>query len=127
MYRVAEGTQLNVPSDVDPMGFGRGFENEDAEVHLVVRDHGRAKKRNEILPQITAFLDPFCSDPNLLFFAGPNTCADVQFAVFGSGESGEDAVFTFADPTTPVRRATTTLLRGGDILQAVIDTRIETR
>ena len=125
IYRVAEGTQQSLPPGVDPMGFGRGYENEGAEVHLVVRDHGRVKRR-DLLPQITNFLDPYCSDPNLLYFAGKNLCADTHFAVFGAQEAGEDAVYAFAD-MQPVRRAKATLLRDGDVVRAVIETRIRRR
>lgn len=123
IYRTPVGTALDLPPSVDPMGFGRGFENADAEVHLVVRDHGRARNR-DLLPQTTAFLDPYCSDPNLLYFAGRNTCVDTHFAVFGAWEAGTDAVYAFADPSRPVRRANATLQRTGDVLQAVVKTRI---
>lgn len=125
IYKVAEDTQLSLPPGVDPMGFGRGYENAGAEVHLVVRDHGRAKRR-DLLPQITNFLDPYCSDPNLLYFAGKNLCVDTHFAVFGAQEAGEDAVFAFANMRR-VPRAKATLLRDGDVIRAVIETRIRNR
>lgn len=125
IYKAPEGTPFALPSGVDPMGFGRGYENEGAEFHLVIRDHGK-KKNRDLLPQITNFLDPYCSDPNLLYFSGRNLCVDTHFAVFGPQESGEDAVYAFAD-MQPVRRAKATLLRDGDVVRAVIDTRIATR
>ena len=125
IYKVAADTRQSLPPGVDPMGFGRGYENEAAEIHLVVRDHGRAKRR-DLLPQITNFLDPYCSDPNLLYFAGKNLCVDTHFAVFGAQEAGKDAVFAFANMRR-VPRATATLLRDGDVIRAVIETRIRNR
>ncbi len=125
IYRTPAGAlSFDGSSVVDPMGFGRGFENPNAEVHLVVRDHG-ARVRGNLLVQITNFLEPFCSDPNLWFYAGENLCADVQFAVFGPAESGEDAVYAFAD-MQPVNRASATLIRNGDVIQAVVRTTIDT-
>jgi len=126
IYSGPKGTQLELPPGADPMGFGRGLENPMAEIHLVVRDHGRAKRR-DLLPQITNFLDPYCSDPNLLYFAGPNTCADTHFAVFGPRESGARDVLAFADPSKPVRGAQAYLLRDGDVVRTVIETRISNK
>ena len=125
VYRSAVGEALNLagPSLVDPMGLGRAFDQTDAEVHLVVRDHGEAVD-DDLSTQILNFLEPYCSDPNLGWFAGKRTCADVQFAVFGPGESGTDAVYAFGDPATPLRRATATLVRNGDMLQAIVETRV---
>lgn len=125
IYRSADGVPLNLagPSLVDPMGLGRAFEKTDAEVHLIVRDHGKVVE-GELSTQILNFLEPHCSDPNLGWFAGKNTCADVQFAVFAPGESGDDAVYAFGDPTTPLRRAYAKLVRNGDMLQAIIETRV---
>ena len=125
IYRSAPGGGLDLAGTniVDPLGFGRAFENPEAEVHLVVRDHGR-KVRRGLLEQITNFLEPYCSDPNLLFYSGRNICADVQFAVFAPGESGEDSVFAFGDPPKLVRRASAHLYRNTDMLVAVVETRI---
>lgn len=123
-YRSAADTPLSLgPNVVDPLGLGRALENPDAEVHLVLRDHGR-KVRNGMIAQITNFLEPYCSDPLFLFYAGPNTCQDVQFAVFGPGESGEDSVFAFGRPPKRVRRASAYLFRNGDMIQAVVETRL---
>jgi len=123
-YRSAADVPLTLgPNVVDPLGLGRAFENPDAEVHLVLRDHGR-KVNGGLITQITNFLEPFCSDPLLLFFSGPNICQDVQFAVFGPHESGVDSVFGFGDPPTRVPRAKAYLLRNGDMVQAVVETRL---
>ena len=124
-YKVTDNTPLALPPGADPMGFGRGLENENAEIHLVIRDHGRVNREGRIA-QITNFLDPYCSDPNLLYFAGDNLCADEQFAIFAPGESGDHAVYAFADPASPIRRAKATLLRDGDVVRAVVKTRIDT-
>ncbi len=117
------GLDLSGPNSVDPLGLGRAFENVDAEVHLVVRDHGR-RVRGGLITQITNFLEPYCSDPNLLYFSGDNICADVQFSVFAPGESGEDAVFAFGDPPRKQRHSSAYLFRNGDMLQAVVETRV---
>ena len=121
-YRSATDVPLSLgPNIVDPMGLGRALENPDAEVHLVLRDHGRTVSDGRIA-QITNFLEPFCSDPLLLFYSGDNTCRDVQFAVFGPGESGLDTVFAFGDPPQRVRHASAYLFRNGDMIQAVLET-----
>jgi len=124
-YRGAPDVPLSLgPNVVDPLGLGRALENPDAEVHLVLRDHGRVV-RGGLIAQITNFLEPFCSDPLLMFYSGPNTCRDVQFAVFGPGESGADSVFAFGDPPNRIRRASAHLFRNGDMLQAVVETRLK--
>lgn len=124
-YRSAADVPLSLgPGAVDPLGLGRALENPNAEVHLVVRDHG-PRIRGALITQITNFLEPFCSDPNLLFFSGPNTCQDVQFAIFGANESGIDSVYAFSDPEKPVRRARAHLVRNGDMVQAIVETRIK--
>ena len=124
IYRSAPGG-LNLAGStiVDPMGLGRAFENPDAEIHLVVRDHG-ARVPGGVIEQTGSFLDPYCSDPNLLYFAGDNLCADRQFAVFGPGESGADDVWNFGNPNTKQRGAKAILFRNGDMVQAVVRTRV---
>jgi hypothetical protein len=122
IYKSPADTQLTMPSGIDPMGFGRTYENEDAEIHLVVRDHGKAVP-GQALVQITSFLDPYCSDPNLLYFSGDNLCVDTQFAVFGPQDSGDAPVYAFSDMQA-VDGAHATLLRHGNVVQAVIETRV---
>jgi len=127
VYRSASDVALSLgPNVVDPLGLSGALENPDAEVHLVLRDHGRVV-RGGLIAQITNFLEPYCSDPLLLFYSGTNTCKDVQFAVFGPGESGADSVFAFGDPPRRIRRASAYLLRNGDMLQAVLETRLTRR
>ena len=123
LYKTETGQPLNLPPSVDPMGGKRGLENPNAEIHLIIRDHGMRARGDNMIPQITAFLDPYCSDPNLLYFAGPNICQDVQFAVFAPTESGKDVVRSFADGA-PVHKGKAFLLRDGDSVRAVVDTRL---
>jgi hypothetical protein len=124
IYRSPEGAlDFTGPSLVDPMGLGRALENADAEIHLIVRTHGTSV-RGGMISQITGFLDPYCSDPTLLYFAGTNTCADVQFSVFGPGESGEDTIYAFGETPTEVRNGRAFLIRNTDMVQAVIETRV---
>ncbi|MEO0422803.1 MAG: hypothetical protein AAF184_10735 [Pseudomonadota bacterium] len=125
LYKSEAGVALDLagPSLIDPMGLRRALDNPEAEVHLIVRTHGDVQ-RGDAFAQVANFLDPYCSDPNLGYFAGDNLCADVQFAVFGAGESGEDAVYSFADPASPLAGARAVLTRNGDAIQAVIETRV---
>lgn len=120
------GEYLDLPPGVDPLGLGTAFESENAEIHLIVRDHGRAHP-TDLVTQITNLVDPYCSDPNILYYAGPNVCHDEQFAVFGTGESGEDSVYAFADMSRALPRARAVMLRGRDSVRVVIETRINRR
>lgn len=110
---------------LDPMGLGTAYVNPDAEVHLVVRDHGRAY-RHATVAQVTNFLEPWCSDPLLGFEGGRNTCQDIQAAVFAPGEAGRDEVYRLADGAR-VRGAFAHLFRAGDAIQAVVETRVRDR
>lgn len=123
IYKSEPGLDFAGPSVVDPMGFGRAFEDPNAEVHLVVRDHG-AVVAGDLATQILNFLEPHCSDPNLGWFAGDNTCADAQFAIFAPGESGEDAMYALADPSQPLPSSRATLVRNGEMVQAIVETRV---
>lgn len=123
LYRSTPGTQLALPPGADPMGFGRGLESSQAEIHLVIRDHGAVSSRG-FISQITNFLDPYCSDPNLLYIAGPNLCVDRQFAVFAPGESGSQPIQSFDNPAVPVVGAKAHLSRSGDVVRAVVRTRL---
>ena len=119
LYQGASGEDL--PDTVDPMNLNRTLTSSNAEVHLVMRDHGR-RHRRDYESQISAFLDPYCSDPNLLYFAGPNLCQDVQFAVFAADQDSDAEVFAFADPTQPLQRARARLTRGDGVIQAIVET-----
>ncbi|MEN8260717.1 MAG: hypothetical protein ABFS02_09055 [Pseudomonadota bacterium] len=126
IYRSEDGQPLaisNAAAIADPMGLGAGYSDTDAEVHLVVRDHGRRVPAGEI-QQISSFLDPYCSDPNLLYFAGQNVCADAQFAIFGPDESGSDVVMAFGNPPSEVNGASAYLIRNGDAIQVIVRTRL---
>lgn len=125
IYRSDAALDLSGSQVVDPLGLGTSYRSTGAEVHLIVRDHGRAR-RDGLLTQITNFLEPYCSDPLLLFEAGDNLCADVQYAIFAQGEAGLDGVFSFANGM-PVHGASAYLVRQGDMLQAVVETRVRDR
>ncbi len=110
---------------VDPLGPGRAFSNPDAEVHLVLRDHGK-RVRHDWITQISSYLDPCCSDPLLAYEGGDNECVDIQFAVFAPVESGKDSVFAAADGRF-LPGSTAYLFRQGDMLQAVVETNVRRR
>ena len=126
IYRSTGGQPLQIPNAgaiADPLGLGSGLTNQDAEIHLVVRDHGRRMRGGETM-QISSFLDPYCSDPNLLYFAGENVCADAQFAIFAPGEEGSDAIVTATSAPEQVDGASAYLVRNGDAIQAIVNTRL---
>lgn len=126
LYRTAaEGLNLQGNHIVDPLGLGRAFSNPGAEVHLVLRDHGK-RVRHDQVSQITGFLDPYCSDPLLGVEGGDNLCVDIQFAVFAPGESGKDSVFAAADGRF-LHKASAYLFRQGDMLQAIVETNVHWR
>lgn len=123
IYRTqAEGLNLGGANLIDPMGLGRGYSNPGAEVHLVVRDHGR-RVRHDRISQITGFLDPYCSDPALGVEGGRNVCEDIQFAVFAPGEAGKDSVFAVTDGRL-LSSSSAYLFRQGDALQAIVETNV---
>lgn len=126
IYRTGgEPLQLMGDQVIDPMQTGNGFWNTDAEIHLVVRDHGRVK-REGLTAQITNFLEPYCSDPLLMFEGGRNRCQDIQAAVYAPGETGQDAVYRL-DNGQFISNASALLFRQGDAVQAVVETRIRDR
>ena len=116
---------LSGPQSVDPLLTNVGFINRNSEVHLVVRDHGRVV-RGAIVTQITNFLEPYCSDPLLGWQGGDNRCEDIQAAVYATDEQGKDAVYRLSDGQM-LSYASAYLFRQGDVMQAVVDTRIPDR
>lgn len=110
---------------VDPLATGLGWVNFSAEVHLIVRDHGRVRQAG-LVTQITNFLEPYCSDPLLGWDGGKNTCKDIQAAVFAVDEEGKDGVYRLSDGQS-LSYGSAYLFRQGDMLQAVVDTRIPDR
>ena len=87
-----------------------------------MRSHDRVVPSGRII-QITNFLEPFCSDPNLGFVAGQNLCQDRQIAMFASGEDGLDGVTSLATGNL-LSNARAYLFRQGDAMQAVVETRV---
>ena len=125
IYKTPDPLMLMGDQTIDPMGLGVGLTSDAAEVHLVVRDHGR-KRSDGVIAQVTNFLEPYCSDPRLLFDAGSNVCQDVHFAIFAPGEIGQDAVYRFADGQMH-SGAAAYLFRQGDAVLAVVETAIKDR
>lgn len=123
IYRSAQsGLNLGGDQVIDPLGLGTGFHNTDAEIHLVVRGHGRRVPHGRIT-QITNFLEPFCSDPDLGFVGGDNLCDDKQVAMYAPGETGVEAMISLANGSL-LSNARAYLFRQGDVLQAVVETRV---
>ena len=123
IYRSSAGLTLPGPNLIDPLGLGVGYENPEAEVHLVLRDHG-PRVRGQEIAQTTIFLDPSCSDPSREFFAGRNICADVQFAIIAPREQGSDSVYACDRPVSPVPYAEAQLFRNGDALVATCESHV---
>ena len=125
IYRTDTEQDLGGSQVVDPMGLGKTLTSRDAEIHLVVRDHGRVDQ-DGLIAQISNFLEPYCSDPVLLFEGGDNTCRDIQFAIFAPGETGQDSVHRMHNGSTMYRSAAY-LFRQGDVVQAIVDTKVRDR
>ena len=125
LYRSPANLDLNGPQLIDPLGQGRAFENPEAEIHVVVRDHGRVDRDN-LFAQLTNFLEPSCSDPTMLYEGGRRLCQDIQAAVFAPGESGQDGVYRLSDGQL-LSNASAVLFRQGDAVQIVLESRIPDR
>ncbi|GAB4200633.1 MAG: hypothetical protein Tsb002_36870 [Wenzhouxiangellaceae bacterium] len=123
IYR-SDQASLDLGGDqvIDPLGLGTAFHDVNAEIHLVVRSHGNRVPAGRIT-QITNFLEPFCSDPNLGFVSGDNLCQDQQVAMFASGESGLESMISLTGGGM-LANARAYLFRQGDALQAVVETRV---
>lgn len=75
-------------------GSSYGFcgSDEEPEIHVVIRDHGKVVNKNKI-EQLTRFTDPSCSD-----LGGPNVCSDigaVGFAVTQIDDKYESDIGNF--------------------------------
>ncbi len=93
---------------------------EKAEIHIVVRSHGRRISGKE-LEQITRFLDPGCQD-----LGGPNVCEDIQFAVHLPGPAkSESPVFWFPNlhGGEQIIGAASTLFRDQQGVRVVVETK----
>ncbi len=126
IYRTPRELNLGAKTIVDPMGLNRALDNPDAEIHLIVRDHGDVAWW-DLDSQILSFLDPYCVDPLLKTGSGPNVCADKQAAIFGAGQEGEKDVYTLDAEPKRVRGASARLIRNGDVVQAIVETRLNVR
>lgn len=122
LYRTDPSTE-SLPDNTDPFGLGGGYVDENAEVHLVVRDHG-APINGDLVSQLVGYLDPYCADPRLVVDGGPNVCRDKQFAIFGPQESGSEPMRAFATGGADVPRSRAILMRDAGVLRAVIETQI---
>ena len=104
----------------------QGWTNPDAEVHLVLRHHGAAVEEAGF-SQITNVLDPYCSDPLILYEgekANGNICSDKQDVIVMAGESGELPVHEFGTGT-PIEGARTIVnRRGNDLIQFILETHV---
>lgn len=116
-FLMLDGAQI-----VDPLATGLGLINMAAEIHLVVRDHGRAR-REGFVTQVSNFLEPFCSDPLLGYEGGRNLCVDVQAAVYAPDEDGLDEVVDLSNGRA-LSFAQAHLFRQGDVVQAILKTHI---
>ena len=126
IYRSPAGLNLGAETIVDPLGLNRALDNVNAEIHLVVRDHGDVVRR-DYEAQILSFLDPYCVDPLLRTGSGANVCADKQAAVYGANQAGEKDVYTLDPVPERVPGASATLIRNGDVIQAIVETHLDTR
>lgn len=109
LYRTVD--PLAVDEGIDFKGLSRGWTSPDAEVHLVVRDHGPVVYENDgYLEQISSFNDMF-----------DGCCENVQAAPFASNEEGDKMLYVMADQTE-IEGTQAVLNRRGDLLQAIIST-----
>lgn len=108
---------LGSGSIIDPLGLGETFTNPDAEVNIVIRDHGDAVDGDSIA-QITNYIDPYC------FPVTENICRDAQVAFFGSTESGAKNLLNLSDRTI-LENSTVTLNRNGDQLTVIVQTKLD--
>lgn len=121
---------LHSDANVDPFGLNRGWTNPDAEIHAVIRTHGKAIfKHDRYVQQTTNVFDDFCSDPAFLYkgskFNG-NLCADIQDVLSPPGVGGELPLGVMrSDPPRHVKGGRAIFYRRGDHVQASIETNIK--
>lgn len=112
---------LSLPYAMDPMELGVTLFNPNAEVHLIIRDHGVSVGD---VTQTLADVDDYCDDPPFLW-SGPkqhttgNVCSDFQAVAFAAGEAGMKKL-TFVETGTESEESAAQLFRRGDGLQAII-------
>jgi len=128
LYETQHG-HLDLDSGMDPLDLRTGLRSaKNAEVHLIVRDHGSAIMKNDgYIAQITNFLDPYCEDPLLGFIGnlsdGSRLCVDVQAALFAPCVSGSAPMWRLpmTDPPVQATAAEARLMRRGDSLLAIVE------
>ena len=86
----------------------------DAEIHLVVRNHGPAIP-GIVDQQLTEYMDPGCSDAG-----GPNTCFDEQYTIFMAGdEISQSVMYRFADGSV-VEGSRVMLVRQDGVIKSIM-------
>ena len=126
MYRTTDSLQLDL--NIDPMQLGRGWENPEAEVHFVVRDHGKVVTEEKgYIDQMTGLMDPFCEDPNLAYVgeeANGSVCRDIQDVLFAPGVDGEKMLHVFPGGAT-IEGTRVIFERRSNMLQAIVETKLQ--
>ncbi len=108
---------LSGGSMIDPLALGQTFTKPDAEVNVVIRDHGDVVE-GDYIAQITNYIDPYCAPVTA------NVCRDKQVAFFGSGETGTRHPINLADGSV-LEKSMVTLNRNGDQLTVIVHTKID--
>ena len=94
-----------------------GLANVDAEVHVVLQEHGAALDSGEGLEDQVAYFEGACNPD----------CADTQFSIHVLDESSNETVVPmqhFSDGSV-VRRSASTLIREGDGIRVINHTRVK--
>ena len=110
LYRTADPLP-DLDAEIDFKGLQRGWTSPDAEIHLVVRDHGPVVMENDgYLEQISNFNDDF-----------DGCCANQQAAPYAPGEDGQKTLYMMSD-RAEIGGTKAILNRRGDLVQAIIET-----
>ena len=110
IYRTADPLP-DLDAEIDFKGLQRGWTSPDAEIHLVVRDHGPVVTENDgYLEQISNFNDDF-----------DGCCANQQAAPYAPGEDGQKTLYMMSD-RAEIGGSRAILNRRGDLIQAIIET-----
>ena len=98
-------------------GTGPGLANINAEVHVVLQEHGAARESGEALEDQVAYIEAACNPE----------CEDTQFAIHVHDEGNDDTVVPMqrSSDGSAVRRSASTLIREGDGIRVINHTRIK--